>query len=449
MLQSWAGAHQRAKVGSTQTLSVATGSDPRLIHVLAGDEVAVEGPNRHLRASGWNVVLMSSRAQLEMSIATVTPVAVLVYGGVPDAVDMIRVARERLNPGVRVVYLSRADDLDLQFAAMHAGASGCLSADLASAELVERFYALMGIFHHEEARVLVVCDNDVRGRRYRRMLEAGGCQSRLLSEPGTVMAQLVDFRPELLLVDLANPELTNLEFGAVMRQHAAMSRLRFVYVQDQPLEADKRLVSLGAGGDDYVGRDMAADHLPRLVRSRIVGARRLVSLSAEDPLTGLLVRDAFQRQFELMLGMLTRSGGALAVAALEVDHLLEINEVHGHSAGDLVLRRVGTAFSKRLRSSDSLSRYVSGRFVMALPGADTDAAVRIVDEVRARLQATPVQLPGSERFITTSAGIAGFRFKSGHGEVPLYAAQLVESAGRALDRARAEGGGRSVVDSGG
>jgi len=448
MMTSWSRAHHDAKLRSTGTLANAGEGDSRLLYVLANSSTATVALDQQLQAAGWSVILSKTRAELELRLAIRTPAAVLVDGSITNAVHMIETVKARLDSNIHKVYLSRTDDLDLQFLATHAGASLCLSIDLPEEELVERFNNLMGFFRHEAIRVLVICDREDRAQHYLTTLEDGGCEARWLMPSGSVVAEAVGLRPELLVVDLADPKLTGFDFGAVMRQHAAFSRLPFVYISAPPPADDKRLVGLATGTDDFLSPEVDELYLQRLVRARIVAARKLVMSSAVDPLTGLLGRDAFQRQFEVMVGMLSRSGGSLAVAAVEVDGLLEINREHGYAAGDRILSRVAAAFSRRFRSSDSLSRYVSGRFVMALPGADADSARRVVDEVRIRLQATTIKLDEGNLAFTTSAGIAGYRFKAGRGEVPLYAAQLVESAARALDRAREQGGGRSLMDSG-
>jgi len=448
MMTSWSRAHHDAKLRSTGTLANAGDADARLLYVLAKGSAAIESLDQQLQAAGWSVTQTKTRAELELRLAIRTPAAVLVDGSITNAVHVIETVKARLDNDIHKVYLSRTDDLDLQFLAMHAGASLCLSVDLPGEELVERFNNLMGSFRHEAIRVLVICDREDRAQHYLKTLEDGGCETRWLRPSGSVVAEAVGLRPELLVVDLTDAKLTGFDFGAVMRQHAAFSRLPFVYISAPPPADDKRLVGLATGTDDFLSPEVDDDYLQRLVRARIVAARKLVMSSAVDPLTSLLGRDAFQRQFEIVVGILSRSGGSLAVAAVEVDGLLEINREHGYAAGDRILSRVAAAFSRRLRSSDSLSRYVSGRFVMALPGADADTARRVVDEVRIRLQATTIQLDEGELAFATSAGIAGYRFKPGRGEVPLYAAQLVESAARALDRAREQGGGRSLMDSG-
>ncbi len=448
MLESWRQAHTGTGTPALQRLGGDDLSDPRLVHLLCADPHRVDAVARQLRAGGWNVAVMTSRALLEMSMVTALPAAIIVHGGTPAAVDVVRAVRERLDNSVRLVYLADHGELALQFAALHAGASACLPASLGSAELVGRFYDLMGIIHHETARVLVVCDDEARARDYQRLLGAGGCECQVVSEPQQVMEPLIEFQPELVLVDLHQSDVDGQDFGAVVRQLAPAVRLPFVYV-DASGGIDKRLATLGEGSDDYIAHEQSSELLPALVHARIVHARRLATLFAEDPLTGLLDRVAFERQFEYTLGMLTRSGGVLAVAMLDVDQLARINDTHGYATGDAILRHIAAVLTKRLRFSDSICRYAGGRIAIALPGADIDHAMMVINEARSRLEASPIDIDGNDVFFRTTAGVAAYRFKPSYGEIPLYAAQLIDSAGRALAAAKQQGGRCTVADPGG
>lgn len=97
-----------------------------------------------------------------------------------------------------------------------------------------------------------------------------------------------------------------------------------------------------------------------------------------DDLTGLPLRTAGLDQLAGALDRARRIGEPIVVAFLDVDHLKSVNDEHGHGSGDDLLRAVGTALRRGLRSYDVVMRYGGDEFLCALVGARRpDAALRI------------------------------------------------------------------------
>jgi diguanylate cyclase (GGDEF)-like protein len=100
-----------------------------------------------------------------------------------------------------------------------------------------------------------------------------------------------------------------------------------------------------------------------------------------DGLTGALRRDRGLADLQREIDRARRSDGRLVVAFVDVDGLKAINDVHGHAAGDRLLRDVALALRAGLRSYDLVVRFGGDEFVCALPGTDVEGARRRFDEV--------------------------------------------------------------------
>ena len=104
-----------------------------------------------------------------------------------------------------------------------------------------------------------------------------------------------------------------------------------------------------------------------------------------DGLTGALRRDRGVADLKHEIDRARRSGGRLVLAFVDVDGLKSINDVHGHAAGDQLLRDVALALRTGLRSYDLVVRYGGDEFLCALPDTDVEGARRRFDEVARHL----------------------------------------------------------------
>ncbi len=165
---------------------------------------------------------------------------------------------------------------------------------------------------------------------------------------------------------------------------------------------------------------------------------RMQDLAMADELTGLKNRRAFFDDAEPAIAMARRRGQPVAVALLDLDHFKDVNDTHGHAAGDLVLREVATRIVDTFREEQMVGRIGGEEFVALLPETTPAQALIAVERVRRAVGERPILLPDSSPVtVTLSGGIA--LLKDGEG---------IESAIDRADQAmyRAKGLGRDRVE---
>lgn len=101
-----------------------------------------------------------------------------------------------------------------------------------------------------------------------------------------------------------------------------------------------------------------------------------------DPLTGLLNRNGFVAAANREHAIAQRTGAPLTIAVLDLDGFKQVNDVHGHGAGDRLLVQLGQAWRERLRAGDILARHGGDEFVLLLPATSSDAAGAVLDRLR-------------------------------------------------------------------
>ena len=131
--------------------------------------------------------------------------------------------------------------------------------------------------------------------------------------------------------------------------------------------------------------------------------RRLVST---DSLTGVSSRRAFLEQAEKLFEELGPRRHELALLLMDLDHFKNINDNHGHPAGDEALREFARICRRALRPDDLVGRTGGEEFGVVLKTADAEQAVRLAEKLRESVSSQPVKVESIELQLTVSIGVA-------------------------------------------
>jgi diguanylate cyclase (GGDEF)-like protein len=159
----------------------------------------------------------------------------------------------------------------------------------------------------------------------------------------------------------------------------------------------------------------------------------LTRQAARDSLTGMLNRRSFMLEMERELARAKRGGGMLSIAIFDLDHFKDLNDAHGHPAGDEVLRGIAACMQATIRQPDILARYGGEEFALLMPDTDTEMAMRVCERIRIAVQVGGVEWNGRRMSITISGGVAAFAL---HG---MASDTLIAAADAALYEAKRAG----------
>jgi diguanylate cyclase (GGDEF)-like protein len=134
---------------------------------------------------------------------------------------------------------------------------------------------------------------------------------------------------------------------------------------------------------------------------------RLERMSLVDELTGIANRRYFQRALSEEWDRARANEQPLALILLDLDSFKELNDTHGHPAGDACLRAIGTLLGDRIRrSGDVAARYGGEEFVILLAGMGEAEAVTVAEGVRLAIESVTVTVDGAALHVTASCGVA-------------------------------------------
>jgi diguanylate cyclase (GGDEF)-like protein len=138
-------------------------------------------------------------------------------------------------------------------------------------------------------------------------------------------------------------------------------------------------------------------------RARIAELEARVDI---DPLTDVLNRRGFERELKRSLAYAKRYGTSAALIYVDLDGFKPVNDRHGHTAGDAVLRAVAAALTRSVRASDVVARVGGDEFALLLWNVRDAAAAVKAAALEDAVYATPVQWGSSTLVVGASAGVA-------------------------------------------
>jgi len=298
---------------------------------------------------------------------------------------------------------------------------------------------------NEPARILVVDENERQARRICRYLEG---LHRPISHSEATQLGLSGSMVDLMIVSLSNEKLDGLRLCAYFRSLESTRDLPILVVAE-PDDEKKAVRALDLGASDIVIKPIDPEELSARVKTQVRKKRYLDALRARldqsmelavtDQLTGLHNRRYMRAQIESFVKRSNMGGMPVSVLLCDIDHFKKVNDIHGHSAGDDVLREFGRRLSENIRPMDLACRYGGEEFVVIMPETTQGLAHAAAERIRVIMEESPFTIGRGEQLrVTMSGGIA----------TVIPPEDTVEALMKRADEAlyRAKGNGRNMVE---
>lgn len=130
---------------------------------------------------------------------------------------------------------------------------------------------------------------------------------------------------------------------------------------------------------------------------------KLLQQATKDPLTGAGNRRALENKLQQALNTYKRTSVPVSMLLIDLDHFKKVNDLHGHAAGDEILRNITEIINLRIRVTDSLYRIGGEEFVVILDGQDLHRAAHLAEQLRTLIEANEL-VP--DHSVTISVGVA-------------------------------------------
>lgn len=135
-------------------------------------------------------------------------------------------------------------------------------------------------------------------------------------------------------------------------------------------------------------------------------------LAISDSLTGLLNRRAATQEIEAEISRFHRNGGPFVLVIGDIDDFKSYNDKLGHSGGDKVIKHIANLLKNNTRPYDIISRWGGEEFLLMLPACSLNDAVKIINDLRKKIETQPIDYNNQEINITMTFGVSEFSKKS-------------------------------------
>lgn len=219
-----------------------------------------------------------------------------------------------------------------------------------------------------------------------------------------------------------------------------------------PLRRQDRLqgsLNFGSSDEKRFSRHLGTDFLAHLgviasfAIENTVNRARLVRSGLTDFLTGWHNRRYLHARLKEELARAQRQGSGLTCLLIDLDRFKQINDQHGHLAGDVALREAAQRVDAHIRDSDAAARFGGDEFVVLAPDISPEHAAALAERIRIAVSETPLEISaGLNLNLTVSIGVAGIMVDRTDPDLKAAAERLLAEADAALYRAKQQGRNR-------
>lgn len=244
--------------------------------------------------------------------------------------------------------------------------------------------------------------------------------------------------PRIIITDIQMPVMDGLVMASEIRKLDTGVQI-IVLTAFEQTDYLKRSINIGI--DKYLTKPVNGFELHEALletANTLMDNDALQSAATIDLLTGLLNRRELTTRFRIERSRAERHDNLFALIIIDIDHFKQINDTHGHLAGDQVLKELARTLSTSLRAEDICGRWGGEEFLLILPKTDLATAAVVAEKLRATVEAKTIPWEGQMIRLTISLGVAPFRRG-------MNMEECLHPADEALYRAKSNGRNRHEI----
>jgi two-component system, cell cycle response regulator len=402
--------------------------------LIAGSEEFTRGCVPPLVAQGWQVVTAHDAATALMAATRDRPDVLVAAARLPGGGGHSLVARFRgLGLTAEIPVIGVADEAGDADALEDAGAWRCLPSTVEPTALAAALasetggHGLPRTTSEEETfdggllapedgcgRVLIVEDDEPVRAMLVQALQLEGHEVVSFHSADAALEAGMPVLPDLVLLDVMLPGMSGMELLAHLRDQPGLRDVPVLLVS--ALDGRAIVDGLRSGAQDFIRKPFDIEELLARVAGALAAKRArdgldarvgdLERLALTDKLTGVDNRRSAERHLTRLTAQAERTGRSLALLLIDIDRFKDVNDIHGHVAGDQVLTAVAQELTRSSRAADIVARWGGEEFVVLLPETGLEGAMVVAERLRAAIAGMGRPVAASTTGVTVSVGVA-------------------------------------------
>ncbi|MBT5228750.1 MAG: diguanylate cyclase, partial [Methylococcales bacterium] len=336
-------------IETTPTLA----TDANIIYAVLKDNNLQQELQNQLTFYGIKISPFSCIESLSDTLNTLLPKAIIIE---TDQIEQIERLIEINSHRVPIIFLSQeSHSLQHQIFAVRAGGIAYFKMPVDLFQVVDKLDSITDSKNQPAFKVLIIEDEVSLSQHYAVSLQSAGMLTCIVNNPCNAMNKIVEFMPDVILMDIYMPVCPGVELAKIIRQNDTFSGIPIMYLSTES-DIIKKTEALSQGADDFLQKPIEPEHLILSVRSRAERYLTLRNLVIRDSLTGLLNHSHIKESIDFQAHSAERNKTPLCFAMIDIDHFKSVNDQYGHAMGDQVIKSLTHLLKQRLRKTDIIGR---------------------------------------------------------------------------------------------
>jgi diguanylate cyclase (GGDEF)-like protein len=248
---------------------------------------------------------------------------------------------------------------------------------------------------------------------------------------------VIDSNPVMIIAETTIGTTDGTDFFKIIKKGKKTKLIPFIFIADKD-DPEKKIEAIQSGADAYLSRPVNLEELKAHISAKVSVFTELYTLSSTDELTNLYNRREFTKMFNAETAK--NASAVISVSIIDLDFFKQVNDLHGHQTGDIVLMEFAKLLKKFSKKEIFPIRFGGEEFLLLFINTTALVAKEITDKIRESLHLQSFKSPIGRNFhVSFSAGVAEFP------ETGKNLSILLSRADQALYAAKKDGRGRTHI----
>ncbi|MGE5628376.1 MAG: diguanylate cyclase [Solirubrobacterales bacterium] len=270
-------------------------------------------------------------------------------------------------------------------------------------------------------KILVIDDTQFNLGVLKDILEKENFTVFTLNNSLSALATARIVRPDVILLDIVMPDMDGFEVCRIIKNEPTL-RDTPIIMESAQTEGGSVKKALELGAFDYIKKPI--DEIE--VIARIQSALRykalqdeLKELATKDGLTGLYNYSLLIELFEKELAKQKRTKDDISFVMVDIDFFKKVNDTFGHTAGNVILKKLADILTSSVRNGDIVARYGGEEFCIVLPKTNLKDAFEICERIRKKIECSHFLVGNNIINVTVSMGISLKSFNNSYNVIEI------------------------------